>query len=153
MAAVHQASVTGLWGLLGGLSSVVPWLLSFASTAQVRREADTPTPVTERQSEFTLRWTYVVVAGTHVYLEVWAYVGYGYFCGECGSTIHVLYACPWLLYDLLRYFSAICREQGNCHRCRVYCMYCMVWIRGGSVVALSSLCLVRIQLTCIRHCF
>lgn len=33
-----QASVSGTGGFLGGLSSVVPWLLSFTSTAQVDTE-------------------------------------------------------------------------------------------------------------------
>lgn len=32
-----QASVTGVWGAVKGLVSVVPWLFSFATTAEVKR--------------------------------------------------------------------------------------------------------------------
>lgn len=34
-AAAGQASVTGIWGVLGGMASIIPWLCSFATTAQV----------------------------------------------------------------------------------------------------------------------
>lgn len=34
--AKKKATVTGVWGVLGGLASVIPWLCSFATTAQVR---------------------------------------------------------------------------------------------------------------------
>ena len=35
-AAAVKASVTGIWGVLGGMAAVIPWLCSFATTAQVR---------------------------------------------------------------------------------------------------------------------
>lgn len=34
--AKKKTSVTGVWGVLGGLASVIPWLCSFATTASVR---------------------------------------------------------------------------------------------------------------------
>ncbi|CAM9246581.1 unnamed protein product [Ectocarpus sp. 12 AP-2014] len=36
--AKKKASVGGIWGVLGGIASVVPWLCSFAATAQVDTE-------------------------------------------------------------------------------------------------------------------
>eukprot|EP00752_Nemacystus_decipiens_P006780 g6089.t1 len=36
--AKKKASVTGIWGVLGAMASVIPWLCSFATTAQVDTE-------------------------------------------------------------------------------------------------------------------